>query len=355
VACAHHTIPACALWLARQSHKFAQHLQAGGSVRGGAGPASSKGVEFMALDGGDDGGEEDEFDEEPVFDLAFGGGRSSGAGGRPRPGADSDDDGGGDDDGANDDDGGDSDDDDEEEAEAEARKREEAVTTAWGKRRGAFYDNEGDVEVDEEAAAAEEEEAIRLQRRRAAELDDDDAGLTTVLGRAVASRRPVARPESDEDDVPAEERSLGARLTGKKAVDAAAKPASAVKATPAQRGAGGVQTVSKQLGGLSKQAKLEAVLADTPELVGLLEELRDRTAEIRNVLAPILEAAAAGRLAGGEGVSFLELKNNLLLTYCTNITFYLLLRAEGRSVRDHPVIAQLVTIRALLDKVSRRW
>jgi Sas10/Utp3/C1D family len=55
-----------------------------------------------------------------------------------------------------------------------------------------------------------------------------------------------------------------------------------------------------------------------------------------------------GQLATAEGVSYLEAKHLLLLSYCTNIVFYLLLKAEGRPVHDHPVIARLVQLRAYL-------
>lgn len=51
------------------------------------------------------------------------------------------------------------------------------------------------------------------------------------------------------------------------------------------------------------------------------------------------------------GIRYLELKQLLLLSYCQAITFYLLLKSEGQHVRDHPVLARLVEIRSLLDKV----
>lgn len=60
-----------------------------------------------------------------------------------------------------------------------------------------------------------------------------------------------------------------------------------------------------------------------------------------------------GQLATAEGVSYLEAKHLLLLHYCTAIVFYLLLKAEGRPVKDHPVIGRLVEIRAYL--VRRFW
>lgn len=53
----------------------------------------------------------------------------------------------------------------------------------------------------------------------------------------------------------------------------------------------------------------------------------------------------------GGGLQYLELKQGILLSYCQAIAFYLLLKSEGQAVRDHPVIARLVEIKNLLDKV----
>jgi Sas10/Utp3/C1D family len=56
----------------------------------------------------------------------------------------------------------------------------------------------------------------------------------------------------------------------------------------------------------------------------------------------------AGELATAEGLSYLEAKHLLLLSYCTHIVFYVLLKAEGAPVRDHPVIGRLLQLRTYL-------
>ena len=53
-----------------------------------------------------------------------------------------------------------------------------------------------------------------------------------------------------------------------------------------------------------------------------------------------------------KGLSFLEAKYHLLLNYCANIGFYVLLKAEGKPVKDHPVVDQLVRLRTLLEKLE---
>jgi len=53
-----------------------------------------------------------------------------------------------------------------------------------------------------------------------------------------------------------------------------------------------------------------------------------------------------------EGVSYLEVKHQLLLSYCTYISFYLLLKASGKPIKSHPVVDQLVRIRTILEKLG---
>jgi len=49
--------------------------------------------------------------------------------------------------------------------------------------------------------------------------------------------------------------------------------------------------------------------------------------------------------ASDDLVQYLEVKQQLLLSYCTNVLFYLMLKAQGKSVHNHPVMRQLLELR----------
>lgn len=52
-----------------------------------------------------------------------------------------------------------------------------------------------------------------------------------------------------------------------------------------------------------------------------------------------------------ELVQYLEVKQQILLAYCVNVVFYMTLRAEGKSVRSHPVMRQLLELRHAIEKL----
>eukprot|EP00249_Psilotum_nudum_P015662 c25455_g1_i2 orf=771-1541(-) len=95
----------------------------------------------------------------------------------------------------------------------------------------------------------------------------------------------------------------------------------------------------------------EVVTSDRLQLVGLLTELREGLDELRNKMEPLQKKVKEGCYATKDGISYLEAKHMLLLCYCQSIVFYILLKAEGRSVRDHPVISRFIEIRLFLEKI----
>uniref|UniRef100_A0A1D1ZA92 Something about silencing protein 10 n=1 Tax=Anthurium amnicola TaxID=1678845 RepID=A0A1D1ZA92_9ARAE len=106
--------------------------------------------------------------------------------------------------------------------------------------------------------------------------------------------------------------------------------------------------ITKDLDALSKEEQMNIVYSSAPELVGLLSELDEAITQLYRV-KPLLCKAKATKGA----VDHSETKHPLLLAYLQAISFYLLLKAEGHSVRDHPVIGRLVEIKNLLEKVKK--
>ena len=68
---------------------------------------------------------------------------------------------------------------------------------------------------------------------------------------------------------------------------------------------------------------------------------------------PFLTAARSGKIKStASGMSYLEMKYNLLMSYCTFLAFYLLLKIEGKSVENHPVVHKLTHIKTLFEKLK---
>jgi hypothetical protein len=87
--------------------------------------------------------------------------------------------------------------------------------------------------------------------------------------------------------------------------------------------------------------------ADAPQLVELLGDIQSKAEELRQKIAPLVATVKEGGLPTSSGVSFLEVKYQLLLSYVSHILCYLLLKLEGKSVATHPVMDQLHHIRCV--------
>jgi U3 small nucleolar RNA-associated protein 3 len=224
----------------------------------------------------------------------------------------------------------DDDDDSDEDEDDEDDDTDPHATKGWGVSKKNFYSGEeadsSDSEAEDGTGALEEEaaEARRLQRQRAQKLHADDFG-----------------------DFSSDEETLGA---------AATRGSKNGKKDGHNAGLGGledeaeVEELSKDLSSMSREEKLQVLISDAPELVELLAGFKESVGQIRTQIAPLVQQVKDGKLPTSSGSSFLEVKFHLLLSYCINITFYLLLKARGETVQDHPVIETLVKLRALIEK-----
>ena len=182
----------------------------------------------------------------------------------------------------------------------------------WGRNRKAYYQKGEELDGEEEALEREEAEALRLQRQGAERLAASDFDLELDEG----------SEEEEEEEGEEEEKGRG--------------------------GAG----VPADLVALSAEERDALAAQDAPELAALLGELQESMSEVRNVVQPLLKQVREGGLVTERGLSFLEAKHLLLLAYCGHIVHYLLVKAEGGTIQGHPVVAQLVQLRAYLEKVK---
>lgn len=185
---------------------------------------------------------------------------------------------------------------------------------SWGQRKKLYYDTDygsksrgrqSQQEVEEEERE-EEAEAQLIQRRLAQALQEDDFGVSWV--------------------------------------EAFAKPVPQVNEAETR--------VVKDLAKVSVKEKLKMLRKESPELLELIDDLKVKLTEMKDELEPLLQLVEQKIIPRGKGSQYLRTKYNLYLNYCSNISFYLILKARRDPVHGHPVIERLVTYRNLINKLS---
>jgi U3 small nucleolar RNA-associated protein 3 len=74
------------------------------------------------------------------------------------------------------------------------------------------------------------------------------------------------------------------------------------------------EKVSRDVSGLSKQERLDIIAKDSPELFALLDSLREKIAEIRERIHPLIEQVRDKKIKTSNGLSYLEVKFRTFLS-----------------------------------------
>ncbi|KAH9614778.1 hypothetical protein KSS87_014040 [Heliosperma pusillum] len=207
---------------------------------------------------------------------------------------------------------------------------EDKEMTVWSKGKQIYYGDDDDFQLqsgEEDMSDAEETEVKKLQRTRLQSMTTDDFGVQM------------------DDDVSDGKPTLGEMMGKSRVKSSADKEAEGDDVTMYEK-------VLKDLDAMSKDEQMDAVYRSAPELAGLLAELNDAFNNLENHVNPLLAKVQKVENAKKEGKNYFEVKQLLLHAYCQAIVFYLLLKSEGQPVRDHPVIARIVEIKSLLDKMK---
>ncbi|XP_051134564.1 uncharacterized protein LOC127253831 [Andrographis paniculata] len=95
----------------------------------------------------------------------------------------------------------------------------------------------------------------------------------------------------------------------------------------------------------------ERIEKEAPQLVGVLKEMKEGLDTVRSKIQALTAKVKANSFPTSDGISYLEAKHLLLLSYCQSLVYYLLRKAKGSSIQGHPVVRSLVEIRLFLEKI----
>lgn len=194
---------------------------------------------------------------------------------------------------------------------------------AWGKKRRDFFatdfvdqDYSSYTVAEEQAAEQEEIEAREIQKRLAQQLNEADFTLNVYATNALDLEPEIVEKPSTQKT-----------------------------------------KLIKDLTGLSHREKVRLFKKDSPEFDGLTMDFEQRLIESRDMLQPILNYfnGKPSDIARPPLVQFVQLKNDLILNYCNNIAFYLVLKSDRVAIKNHPIVKRLVQMRELLLQMEEKY
>lgn len=90
---------------------------------------------------------------------------------------------------------------------------------------------------------------------------------------------------------------------------------------------------------------------DLPQALVLLSEMNVSAQHVASLVDNMIQKVRSGELSTDQGLSFLEVKYNMLLSYLINLTYVVLRKCSGEPIEGHPCIDRLIEIRTVLEKM----
>ncbi|KAL6432913.1 hypothetical protein ACFW04_006333 [Cataglyphis niger] len=95
-------------------------------------------------------------------------------------------------------------------------------------------------------------------------------------------------------------------------------------------------------------------VSDKESFIFLVNNFKDCMTEAKDILAPFLKLVENGTCPDCNAVTLVRTKYHLLLNYCINVSFFLMLKAKGLPVKMHPVTKRLIQYHKLLDQLQSK-
>lgn len=99
------------------------------------------------------------------------------------------------------------------------------------------------------------------------------------------------------------------------------------------------------------QAIDEMEQRDLPQAFRLLGEMNANVLQVNQLVDNMLIRVKNGEISTDKGLSFLEMKYHMLLSYLINLTYVVLRKCSGERIEGDPSIDRLIEIRTVLEKI----
>uniref|UniRef100_A0A182NDX1 Sas10 C-terminal domain-containing protein n=1 Tax=Anopheles dirus TaxID=7168 RepID=A0A182NDX1_9DIPT len=215
---------------------------------------------------------------------------------------------------------------------------------AWGSKSGAFYgtgykdqDYDTITAQEEELARLEEEEAMEMQKRLIKGMTDEDFMLDDLL----------SGEEEEEVGMPVLED--GVDLSDGKPKKKKQKHAKAAFSSKDEI------VIKGDLSDLSESQRLDLFRKESPEFEGLVKECSAKLNECVSVLEPILELLKKHDKLSHPLGQLLSKRYELHMLYCSNISFYVLLKSQRVDIRNHPLVKRLLQLKRLVAEMEQKY
>ncbi|KAK4879213.1 hypothetical protein RN001_007359 [Aquatica leii] len=90
---------------------------------------------------------------------------------------------------------------------------------------------------------------------------------------------------------------------------------------------------------------------DLPQALVLLNEMNVSAQHVASLVDNMIDRVRKGEISTDQGLSFLEMKYHMLLSYLINLTYVVLRKCSGEKIEGDPCIDRLIEIRTVLEKI----